>query len=72
MSTLLCLLKLNGFWEEERDVRGDGKRYKYPPALNGHLSHGSAAAQVRQCCSAIVSLSECGTAALGKTSRVGM
>ena len=33
MSTLLCLLKLNGFWEEERDVRGDGKRYKYPLPL---------------------------------------
>jgi len=72
MSTLLCLLELNGFSEEQRDVGGDRKIYKYPPAPNGHLSRGTAATQVRQCCSAAVLLSGCGTAALGKTARVGI
>ena len=57
---------------EKRDVGDEGERYKYPLAPNGHLSHGSAAAQVRQCCSAVVPLSRCGTVALGKTAKVEM
>ena len=52
------------------DVGEERKRYKYPLARNGHLSHGSAAAQVRQCRSTAVALPRCGTTAPGKTAMV--
>ena len=35
--------------EEERDVGEEGKMYKYPSALNGHLSRSSASLHVRHC-----------------------
>jgi len=44
--------------------------YKYPPAPNGHLSHGSVATQVWQCRTAAVPLFKCGSAAPVKTARV--
>ena len=47
MGTFLFLDELNDS-EGERCWRG-GEMYKYPLALNSHLSRGSAAAQVRQC-----------------------
>jgi hypothetical protein len=56
--------------KEERDIVGEGKRYKYLPTPNSHLSRGSAAAQARQCHSAGVPLSRCDTATPGKTARV--
>jgi len=45
MGTFLFLDELNDS-EGERCWRG-GEMYKYPLALNSHLSRGSAAAQVR-------------------------
>ena len=35
--------------KRKRAIGEEGEGYKYPPTPNSHLSHGSAAAQVRQC-----------------------
>ena len=56
--------------KRSRDIGEEGEGYKYPPAPNGHLSHGSAMAQVRQCHTTVVPLFKCGSAALRKTARV--
>ena len=48
MRTFLFLGELND-WEARRDIGEEGEKYKYPLAPNGHLSHGSASLQVRQC-----------------------
>ena len=58
-------------WKKRQSTIGkEGEGYKYPPAPNGHLSHGSAAAQVRQCRTAAVPLFKCGSATPRKTARV--
>ena len=55
---------------KKRAIREEEDGYKYPLNPNGHLSHGSAAAQVRQCHLAAVPLFRCGTTAPGKTARI--
>ena len=54
----------------KRDAGEEEDGYKYPLSPNGHLSHGSAMAQVRQCRTAVVPLFKCGSATPVKTAWV--
>ena len=56
--------------KRQRAVGKEGKGYKYPLAPNGHLSRGSAMAQMRQCRTTTMPLFKCGSAAPCKTARV--
>ena len=56
--------------KRQSTIGKEGEGYKYPPAPNGHLSHGSAMAQVRQCRTAIGPLFKCGSAVPRKTARL--
>ena len=58
------------FRERRETLERKRKGINTPLAPNGHLSRGSAMAQVRQCHSAVVPLSRCGTVAQGKTTKV--
>lgn len=46
---LLCFGRAEVRKKRQSTIGKEGEGYKYPPAPNGHLSHGSAMAQVRQC-----------------------
>ena len=67
---LLCFGRAEVRKKRQSTIGKEEKGYKYPPAPNGHLSHGSAMAQVRQCRTTVVPLFKCGSAALRKTARV--
>ena len=58
--------------KRQSSVEKEGEGYKYPPAPYGHLSRGSAMAQVRLCRTAAVPLFKCGSVAPRKTARVGV